>query len=128
MTQQEKLRHHLERCFSLPSAVDQLTEAEKIHDSLITRAKELDKNKKLQKEIEAPPFKYLNSKMPKDTLGRILWLEEEIYSLWLTAQLNPRGNEQLGQRFENKRKFKHQVNLIKTMKQENHEIQLKLVE
>lgn len=79
-----------------------MTEQEYMHDSLKNRVKQL----KDMKKDEEPPFKYINSKMPKDTIDKVNWVREEIYSLWLTCQLNPKGGENLGQRFENKRKFK----------------------
>ena len=66
--------------------------------------------------------------MPKDTLGRIQWVEEELYSLWLNSTNNVSGFASAGSRLERKRKLKMQLDEIKRMREENEEIKMKVFE
>jgi hypothetical protein len=66
--------------------------------------------------------------MPKDTLGRLLWVEEEIYSLWLNSTLHPQNGESLGQRLDRKRRLKIQLDEIQKMKEDHEQIKIKLTE
>lgn len=73
-------------------------------------------------EEESNPYKYYDIKMPKDAKGALLWVEEEIYSLWLNCGLNMVGSQGPGNKLERKRKLKHQLDHIKKIKEENEQI------
>lgn len=121
------MKDHLEKLFKMTSTVDYRSEDDKLFESLKQRKKQVDASIQAKKEEETSPWKHIDGKMPKDTLGQLLWVEEEIYSLWLKTTLNFTA-EKMGDKLLRKRKLKIQLEEIKQMKEENDQIKLKVIE